>query len=180
MPWYDIQTNRLGMRNWQMTDLPALAKLNQDAEVMRYFPSTLTTEQSKAMILRFQRHYETHGFTYYAVDRLDTAQCIGFIGLHTQTYESFFTPCVDIGWRLGREHWGKGFATEGARACLAHAFEVLGLKEIYSVASMGNIPSIRVMQKIGMTYAGQVDHPQLPVESGLNPCVVYQKLRSTP
>ena len=103
---------------------------------------------------------------------------IGFIGLMNQTYESHFTPCVDIGWRLRRSAWGQGYATEGALACLHFAQESLSLSEVVSVASVSNKASERVMQKIGMTKVGEFDHLLLLDFPELNPCLLYQSIFS--
>lgn len=172
---YTIQTPRLGLRNWTLADLPILAALNADPEVMRYFPSTQTEEETLGFIQRAQKQFEEHRFTYFAADRLDTGALIGFIGLAPQTYESPYTPAVDIGWRLAQEHWGNGFATEGAKACLEYGFKTIGLEEIIAVAMASNLPSIHVMKKIGMERVGEFDHPALEGRPEMGRCVCYKK-----
>ncbi|MEM7372269.1 MAG: GNAT family N-acetyltransferase [Bacteroidota bacterium] len=175
---YLLETARLGLRTWLASDLDPFAEMNQDPRVMEFFPRTFTYEESKKGIDTFNQHYEEHGFTYYAVDRLDSSDFIGFIGIKHQTFDSHFTPCIDIGWRLAVDAWGKGFATEGAKACLDHAFRQLNLSEIYSTTPLLNTPSKRVMQKIGMQFAGEFDHPKIPVDSPLNRCCLYKAGRS--
>ncbi len=170
---YIIKTKRLGLRNWRDADLLPMAEMNADTLVMEYFPKMWTTEETATFIKRMQKHYEDYGFCYFAVDVLETNECIGFIGLLNQTYESPFTPCVDIGWRLKQSSWGKGYATEGAKACLKFGFEELKLKEIYSVASKIIKRSINVMQKLGMTKLLEFDHPKILAHERIKTCEVY-------
>lgn len=122
MSGYILKAERLGLRQWKVSDYVPFAKMCADPEVMRYFPTTLSTEESNTLIDSFKQRFEQYGFTYYAVDILTTkeqsAQFIGFAGLLPQTYKSAFTPNVDIGWRLKKSVWGKGYATEAAKACL--------------------------------------------------------------
>ncbi len=115
---YIFTSQRLGFRNWLDSDLPKMAAINADEEVMRFFPSTQTKAKTEEFIKRMQAQFEKHGFCYFAVEILESKALIGFIGLSEQTYKADFTPCVDIGWRLGRTHWGKGYATEGAKRVL--------------------------------------------------------------
>lgn len=166
-------TERLRFRNWRSDDLDDLIEMNSDPEVMRHFPATLSKEENEAFLNRLIKGYEENGHTYYATERLDTGECIGFIGLARQTYEAAFTPCVDIGWRLKRGAWGQGFATEGARACLDFARDELKLEAVYSVAVVQNIPSINVMRKIGMKYDHHFFHPALVDYPDLEKCAVY-------
>ena len=114
------------------------------------------------------------GYCYYAVEILGTKDLIGFIGIAYQDYEADFTPCIDIGWRLTTSVWGKGYATEGAKACLDHAFQQLAVDKIYAVAPITNIPSIHVMQKIGMQPVKTFHHPRLTNFPPLRQCVLYQ------
>ncbi len=170
---YLFTSERLGFRNWQDSDLDAFAAMNADADVMDFFPNTLTHESSQKLMQRLSQHFEEKAYTYFAVDTLDVGECIGFIGLAYQTYEAAFTPCTDIGWRLAKSFWGKGYATEGAKRCLKYAFEMLNLEEIYAVASVINLPSIRVMEKIGMEQAGTFIHTKLTDNKRLRDCVYY-------
>ncbi|MBS1828611.1 MAG: GNAT family N-acetyltransferase [Acidobacteria bacterium] len=169
-----IETPRLKLRLWRDSDRAPFAELNADPEVMRHFPATLTRAGSDDLVDRIERHYERHGFTVYAAERKDSGEFIGFIGLAAPEWEAYFTPCVEIGWRLAAKHWNQGFATEGARAALRYGFEVLGLKEIVSFAVVGNVASRRVMEKIGMRYEGEFDHPRLPEGHALRRHVLYR------
>ena len=173
---YLFQSARLGFRNWITSDLQPLAALNADPEVMAFFPGTQSKEQSLAFIQRMQQQFTARGFCYFAVDRLDHGEFIGFIGLSEQTYAAPFTPCVDVGWRLHQKAWNQGFATEGAQACLAYAFHTLALPKIVAVVPQVNLKSERVMQKIGMTKAGKFQHPSLKDDERLATCLWYEKL----
>lgn len=171
---YLFQTQRIGFRNWLDADLDPFAAMNQDPAVMEFFPKTLTREESASMIQRLQKTYQQYGYTFYAVDRLDTGELIGFIGMIYQTFEAMFTPCVEIGWRLKRSAWGHGFATEGAKACLDYGFEELGFTSIYSITPLQNVRSEKVMQRIGMEQIGEFDHPKLEQGHWLERHVIYR------
>jgi len=136
--------------------------MNQDPDVMRFFPDLLTSGQTASSFVRMKKHYSEHGYTFFAVDLLDTSAFIGFTGLYNTRFTAHFTPCVEIGWRLMKEYWGFGYATEAAATCLDYAFDVLKLKEVYAYTPMSNLPSERVMQKIGMTRVGTFKHPMIP------------------
>jgi RimJ/RimL family protein N-acetyltransferase len=124
----DLETPRLRLRRWRDEDLEPFAALNADPEVMEHFPSTLSREETAGMVGHIERHFENYGYGFWAVELPGQAPFIGFIGLAVPTFETSFTPCVEIGWRLARPWWGQGFATEGARAALSYGFERLGLK----------------------------------------------------
>ena len=175
---YIFTSERLGFRNWQTADLIGMAEINSDKEVMEFFPALLTKEQSWGFIQRMQQLYKEKGYCYFAVDELASNEFIGFIGLSDQSFEADFTPCVDIGWRLSRSEWNKGYATEGARACLDFAFNRLGLEKIVAIAPAVNSRSEQVMKKLGMQKEKTFIHPSLTHNSRLQPCVLYQKLRT--
>lgn len=155
------------------------AALNADPEVMRYFPATQTAAQSRASVAAWQGQFAEQGFSNWAVERKDTGAFIGFIGLSVPRRQLPFSPCVEIGWRLARAHWGQGYATEGARACLRVGFERLGLEEIVSFTSIINAPSRAVMSRIGMRDTQQdFDHPALPEGHPLRPHCLYRITRA--
>ena len=168
-----LTTSRLGLRNWRSSDIDPFYKMNSDPEVMEYFPSLLSRKENGVMVERFKSHIETFGFGFFAVDRLDTGEFIGFIGISTTRFRSHFTPCIEIGWRLSKDHWNNGFATEGARACLRYGFEELMMNEIFSFTPLQNGPSERVMQKIGMKKIGEFEHPLLDKNHDLSWHVLY-------
>ena len=171
-----IKTQRLGLRNWTKADIAPMTTINLDEEVMRFFPSPYGLDATTSLIERMQKEYEQRRHCYFAADLLETGEFIGFIGLSYQDYLEKYDPFVDIGWRLAPHVWGKGLAPEGAKACLDYAFSTLGLKSVYAVASQANLPSLRVMQKIGMAQIDVFDHPKLLNNERLKSCVLYQKL----
>ncbi len=172
---YLFTSKRLGFRNWTDEDIPAMHTVSSDPKVMKYFPSILSLEETSDFVKRMQKHFKKYGYCYFAVDELETENCIGFIGICYQTYEAPFTPGVDIGWRLATKFQGKGYATEGAQACLDYAFNTLNISEVYAVAVHQNTPSIHIMKKIGMQYFAEFDYPNFPEGVELNPCFVYKK-----
>ncbi|MBW1295063.1 GNAT family N-acetyltransferase [Aquimarina litoralis] len=173
---YLFQSERLGFRNWSIEDADIFFKeVNNDDVVMEFFPFKPSLEQTKDFITRMQQMYERTGFCYFAVDLLENNDFIGFIGLSEQSYLEELNTFVDIGWRLKKSVWRKGYATEGAEACLKYAFENLGLKNIYSVASEINTNSIAVMKKIGMQQIKTFEHPKLLDHPEIVSCVLYRK-----
>ncbi|RDK87049.1 GNAT family N-acetyltransferase [Marinirhabdus gelatinilytica] len=172
---YTLTTPRLGLRNWLPSDEVHFVEMCKDPEVMRYFPATLSEEETLSLIKRLQLHFEKHGYTYFAVDILETGEFIGFCGLAVQAWQSIFTPCVDMGWRLKKSAWGNGYATEAANACLEAAQKQFGLTEVYAFAPDLNLPSQHVMQKIGLEYVGDFQHPKIANDSRIKTCVAYKK-----
>lgn len=175
---YIFTSERLGFRNWISTDLDLLAEINTDDEVMQFFPKKLDFTESKNFMERMQRNYHKRGYCYFAVDELASGKFIGFIGLLYQEYEAHFTPCVDIGWRLSRNFWRKGYASEGAIRCLKYGFDNLNLNTIYSVAPASNFKSEGVMKKIGMEKVDVFKHPLLNDFPHLEECVLYKISRA--
>jgi ribosomal-protein-alanine N-acetyltransferase len=142
---------------------------------MEHFPSLLTRADSDALADLIELHFKQHGFGLWAVEITGESPFAGFIGLMIPAFAASFTPCVEIGWRLAAEHWGRGYAVEGARAVLDCAFGELGLDEIVSFTVPPNVRSRRVMEKIGMTHepADDFDHPR-----GHGRHVLYRIVRS--
>jgi [ribosomal protein S5]-alanine N-acetyltransferase len=171
---YIISTERLGLRRWRQTDIDPFAKINSDEAVMKYFPATLSRSETIAMIQRIGDHFEKNGFGLYAVEEKKSGAFIGFTGFSIPSFESFFTPCVEIGWRYQKESWGRGLATEAAQACLQHGFNVLGFQQIFSFTSAINLPSEKVMKRIGMKKTGEFDHPKLDKANRLCRHVLYR------
>ena len=140
---------------------------------MQYFPEALTEVQTTAFVAKQQIQFLTHGYCYFATDILESGEFIGFIGLSHQEYVSDFTPATDIGWRLKKEAWGQGYATEGARRCLEYGFKQIGLTDIIAVCPVKNLRSENVMKKIGMEKRGTFGHPGLKDYPDLESCVCY-------
>jgi len=164
----------LRLRRWRPENLEPFAALNADPEVMEHFPSVLSPEETAAGVDRIEKHFETHGFGWWAVEVPSQAPFIGFIGLAVPAFEVSFTPCVEIGWRLARPWWGRGLATEGAQAALAYGFEHLKLPEIVSFTVPGNRSSRRVMEKLGMHYTEDFEHPRIEAGHPLRRHVLYR------
>lgn len=129
---------------------------------MELFPDTLDRVDSDALADRAAAHLSEHGWGLWVVEVKNGPDFIGFTGLAVPGFEADFTPCVEVGWRLAADQWGRGYAPEAARAALRHGFEVVGLDEIVSFTSLDNVRSQRVMEKVGMTRVGEFDHPNLP------------------
>ena len=156
---YFFNSDKLGFRKFNDSDLDPFFEINSDPEVMRYFPSVLNIEQTKSLMKKINNHIDEHGYGFFAVDLLPENSFIGFIGFKNTSFEADFTPCVEIGWRLHKKYWNLGLATEGALRCLKFARTDLSLNEIYSFTPLLNKASERVMQKIGMNKIGEFDHP---------------------
>lgn len=178
-PEAELHTGRLLLRRWRSDDRHPFAALNADPIAMEHFPSTLSRSESEALANRIEVHFAQHGFGLWAVEIAEVTAFAGFIGLSVPAFRAHFTPCVEIGWRLARGHWGKGYATEGARAALRFGFERMGLAEIVSFTVPGNVPSRRVMERIGMSHspADDFDHPAMPDGHPLRRHVLYRLKR---
>lgn len=176
-----LRTARLLLRPWRAADLEPFAALNADPAVMRWFPSTLTRADSDALAARIRSHLDEHGWGLWAVEARGTAPFLGFVGLAPLTFAARFTPAVEVGWRLAAQWWGRGYAPEAARAAVRVGFDRLGLDEIVSVTAVGNAPSRRVMDKLGMTHdpRDDFDHPNVPPDSPLRRHVLYRLRRDT-
>jgi RimJ/RimL family protein N-acetyltransferase len=179
-----IRTERLVLRRWRPSDIEPFLVLNNDPRVLEFLPGPLDRERCEAFVARAEATFDARGFGRWAVEvRADgdssTAECIGFVGIDAPAIETAFTPCVEIGWRLSAEHWGRGYATEAARAALAFGFETVGLEEIVSFTVPANLRSRAVMERIGMQrdLEGDFDHPSLPSGHPLRPHVLYRARR---
>jgi RimJ/RimL family protein N-acetyltransferase len=157
-------------------DREPFAVMNADARVNEFLPGPLSREQSDALADRIAAHFDEHGFGLWAVEIPGVAPFAGFVGLAVPRFEAHFTPCVEIGWRLSADCWGRGYATEGARAALAFAFEDLKLDEVVSMTVPDNLRSRRVMEKLGLSRdpADDFDHPLLPEGHRLRRHVLYR------
>ena len=171
---YIISTERLGLRRWIDSDIKPFAEINTDSEVMKYFPKTLTYQETFEMVQRINLHFARNNFGLFAVEDNRTKEFIGFTGFAMPTFEASFTPCVEIGWRLKKEKWGQGYATEAATACLKYGFDMLHFDQIVSFTSSVNTKSIKVMEKIGMLYEADFNHPKIEGNSILCHHVLYQ------
>lgn len=165
---------RLLLREWRAEDLPLFIEMNRDKEVMEYFPKVLTPQESEAFYERIREEFREYGYGLYAVECKESGEFIGYTGFHHANFEADFTPCVEIGWRLMRKAWGKGYATEAAKACLNTKFSDLGFNQVFSFTASINQRSERVMQKAGLQKIGEFYHPALVLEDPLARHVLYR------
>src|SRR6266704_585013 len=172
----ELRTDRLLLRRWLPGDRAPFAALNADARVMAYLSAPLSSEQSDALLDRIGAHFAEHQFGLWALEIPRRTPFAGFVGLAVPAFAAHFTPCVEIGWRLAAEHWGFGYATEAARAVMTYGFGPLGLDEIVSFTTTGNVRSRRVMERLGMTHdpADDFDHPGLAESHPLRRHVLYR------
>lgn len=180
---YVIHTPRLALRTWRPSDAEALHAMNQDPRVVEHLPGPMSMEQVRSFMATQNALYERSSMCYLAATLADSASLVGFVGLrrHPPPPQGAlpFAPCTEIGWRLGVEHWGKGYAREAAMACLRHGFERLALDEILSFTVPENLRSRRLMEALGMRRdeAGDFAHPALPPGHRLSRHVLYRLAR---
>lgn len=170
---------RVTLRQWIAGDIEAFAAMNADAEVMKFFPQPLTSDESLASFERLKRGIEERGWGLWAVE-VDH-DFAGFAGLAEPNFEAHFTPSIEIGWRFRRRFWGQGYALEAAQVALRFAFENLHLREVVAFTARLNGRSQRLMQRLGMTHSplDDFEHPKLPVGHPLRDHVLY-RIQNTP
>ncbi len=171
-----IETERLILRSWREEDVEIFFEINNDEKVIEFLPKALNRQECQNFINKENAQIAQKGFGLWACELKKNNELIGFVGLGIPNFESHFTPCVEIGWRLSFKHWGNGYATEAAKMALEIGFENFGFKEIVSFTATQNLRSIAVMQKIGMTRDknGDFNHPKLPSEHALSRHVLYR------
>jgi RimJ/RimL family protein N-acetyltransferase len=176
----ELKTHRLLLRQWRDADVAPWAAMNADPAVREFFPEVLTHEQSAASLAHFRAELDERGWGWWAVEVAATGEFVGFAGLDPVDEELPF-PGVEVGWRLARWAWGRGYATEAGRACLDHGFDALGLDEILAITAAGNERSRAVMRRLGMTYDPADDFEDPTVEAGpLRHSVVYRIRKAVP
>lgn len=179
-----LASPRIRLRQWTEADCAPFAALNADPVVMEHFPSTLSREQSDAMVERLRASITRNGWGFWAADDLTGGEprFAGFVGINIpQSADLPFQPCVEVGWRLARPFWGKGLASEGARLSLRIGFELLGLEEIVAMTQLRNLRSRAVMDRLGMQEAvgEEFEHPAVPVGSPARAMCLYRLKRPT-
>lgn len=176
-----LESERLLLREWTDSDAQPFINMNCDPDVMRFFPKPLTAEESKQFISKSNSILLEKQFGLWAVEVKESAEFIGFIGLAVPTFDAHFTPCTEIGWRLTKKSWGMGYATEGAIRILQYAFKDLDFEEIVSFTSELNLPSIKVMERLGMKRSPteDFDHPRVEKGHRLERHVLYRIRRET-
>jgi RimJ/RimL family protein N-acetyltransferase len=175
-----LNTDRLILRPWQAQNREPFAVINRDPAVMQFMPGPLSAEESNAFVDRIETHFNQHGFGLWAAQLRNPDIFIGYIGLAVPRFRAPFMPAVEIGWRLASEFWRRGLATEGARAVVDHAFSILEIPALVSFTVPGNLPSRRVMEKIGMTHDPNedFDHQLLPAGHPLCRHTLYRLNRT--
>jgi ribosomal-protein-alanine N-acetyltransferase len=173
-----IATARLLLRPWRPSDLPLFAEQNADPVVMRFLNGVLTREQSDAYVARVEQHLAEHGFCKWAVEAPGVAPFIGAVGLSWVRFTESFTPAVEVAWRLHQHYWGHGYATEAARAAIEDGFTRVGLPEIVALTALGNVASMRVMERLGMTRTIEFDHPLVPEGNPVRRHILYRLSRA--
>lgn len=180
MKKYLIESSRVGLRCWEPDDLKMFSTINQDKEVMKYFPTAYWADE--AMTQKYMDvwndHYKQYGFTYFAADLLSENRFIGFIGTKKINFNLEDQELFDIGWRLDKDYWGRGLATEGALIARDHFFATSLENRLISIAPKLNIPSIHIMEKIGMKPERSFMHPGISNDSPLKDCMLYAIYRS--
>ena len=165
---FERHSARLVLRRWREADREPFAALNADPEGMRWFPSTMDRAASDATVDRFLAHWDRHGWGPWAAQLRQTGEFIGILGVLVPRFPLPGDPGVEIGWRLARAHWGRGYATEGARTALALAFGPLQRPEVVAVTALGNLKSRAVMERLGLRDQRlDFDHPGVPADSAV-------------
>lgn len=171
-----LKTGRLILRRWCDSDREPFSRMNADPRVMEFMPALLSRPESDVLVDRIEQHFHDHGFGLFAAELREDNSFIGFVGVAVPHFHAHFTPCVEIGWRLSGDYWGRRLATEGAREVVRYAFNDLKLNALVSFTVPANLRSRRVMEKLGMTHdpADDFDHPNLPEAHPLSRHVLYR------
>ncbi|MBT5105776.1 MAG: GNAT family N-acetyltransferase [Porticoccaceae bacterium] len=173
-----LRTERLILRPWMDADFVPFAKISSDYEVMKHYPRPLTKQESYSLGARFQSLIDKRGWGFWAVEIPNQKRFIGFVGLHIPKQSLPFSPCVEIGWRLEKESWGRGYATEAANESLRYAFGELELAEVFSFTTLANQRSQEVMKNIGMSNTGtNFMHPDIDIAHPQCEHVLYKITR---
>ena len=173
---HHLQTSRLILRNWKQNDIEPFAILNSDPRVCEFLPNVLSQGETLTSVIKIQSHFKKHAFGLFAVELISTKTFIGFVGLKYFSFDSHFTPSVELAWRLSWDNWGQGLATEAAQKVTQYGFETLGLPEILAITAKNNQRSRRVMEKVGMFTNEDENflHPQLEYSHPLAEHVLYR------
>ena len=176
----ELRTARLRLRELRDDDLEPWAQLNADRRVRAFFPDVMTRDESRRSIERMREHFARHGFGMWALEVIESGAFIGSVGLNIPTFESHFTPCVELGWRPAFNAWGHGYATEAASAAVASAFDAVGVRELVAFTPQDNLRSRRVMEKLAMTHDPEddFDHPLVPDGSRFKRQLLYRISRA--
>ena len=171
-----LLSDRVLLREWVESDLQPWIVLNLDPENLHFFPRVYSAEESCASFIRISELLSQNSFGLWAAEEKSSGEFMGFVGIAKQDIAGVsFMPCVEIGWRLDKKYWGKGYATEAAKVVLSHGMNILELKQIFSYAARQNLPSINVMRKIGLRERPELAfaHPNIEDASPVKEHVVY-------
>ncbi|HEU4944329.1 MAG TPA: GNAT family N-acetyltransferase [Solirubrobacterales bacterium] len=170
------ETRRLRLRRWRDSDREPFAAMNADPLVMEHFPAPLSRAQSDELVEKIEGGFEANGFGLWALEVRESGEFIGLTGLAVPGFEAHFMPAVEVGWRLARSAWGKGYATEAGAAAIAFGFGEAGLDEIVSFTTVANRRSRAVMERLGMSHdpGDDFDHPGIPAGHPQRPHVLYR------
>ncbi|PCJ28217.1 MAG: GNAT family N-acetyltransferase [SAR86 cluster bacterium] len=176
---YQIQSQRILLRQWQAQDYPKFAKMCADPEVMEFFPELLSEDDSNLLADKFASQIAERGWGFWVAEHIEDGKFLGLVGLG-QASDLPIDDAIEVGWRLAREHWGSGFATEAALASLCFAFETLALKETIAITAATNVRSQQVMERLGMKNNNEnFQHPRVAEDSSLREHVLYKVDRQT-
>lgn len=175
----ELRTARTLLRRWTDADLEPWVAMNADPQVRRFFPATLTRDEALGEASRIRANLERRGWGLWALEIPGRIPFAGLVGLHVPVWQAHFTPTVEMGWRLAREAWGQGWASEAAAAAAAFGFEALGLDALVAFTVPINEPSRRVMQRLGMTHdpADDFDFPTMDPAHPMCRHVLYRLAR---
>ncbi|MBL8510828.1 MAG: GNAT family N-acetyltransferase [Betaproteobacteria bacterium] len=177
----ELRTPRVSLRQWKDSDMADWITMNADPEVRQYFPTVLTAEMAFAEAGRIRAAFSQRGWGLWAVEVPGVFVFAGFVGLMVPAYEAPWMPAVEIGWRLRRDAWGKGYASEGAEAALQFAFQHLALPEVVAISVPTNTPSHKVMERLGMVRdtSADFDHPKVPADWPYKRHILHRHTKAT-
>jgi RimJ/RimL family protein N-acetyltransferase len=176
-----LESDRLLLRPWRDEDVRDWVAMNADPRVMQFFPSTYEVDYATKMAQTLRERLEADGYGWWVLEAKNVSPFVGVIVLQSVPFEAAFTPAFEVGWRLKAEHWGRGYATEGATLAVRFAFDVLNVDEVVAMTAVQNLPSQRVMERLGMTHDARddFDHPRLEEADRLRRHVLWRLSRST-
>lgn len=173
-PLIEPETARLRLRQWRAEDGEPFVAICSDPIVMQFLTRARDRATTLSRIAAWSGAISERGWGFWAAELKGTGELIGFIGLSVPDDGHPYLPCVELGWRLSRKHWGMGYATEGARGCLKVAFEQLDIPEVIATTAVGNLRSAAVMERLKMERVSIFVHPQVPVDSPYRTHVLYR------
>lgn len=173
-----FETERLIIRNWRETDKAPFAKLSADPTIREFFPDLLSQQRAYELVDEDREIVAKNKYGWCAAELKETGEFIGMFGLTTfSDILPFYAPGLfELGWYLATDHWGKGLATEGGQGALDYAWQTFGSHEVVAFTATINLPSRRVMQRLGMTHdpSEDFDHPKVDIGHRLRPHVLYR------